>query len=76
MPSEKLEATVLAGIEYFEREDLYEYIYECCNALAEKISNKASMPKQVHTSININNVILIGYITIIFTPFKIIINNI
>jgi len=26
VPAEKLEATVLARIEYFEREDLYEYI--------------------------------------------------
>ncbi|MDA2462534.1 tetratricopeptide repeat protein [Bacillus cereus group sp. MYBK65-1] len=45
VPAEKLEATVLAGIEYFEREDLYEYIYECCNVLAEKIFEQGQHAK-------------------------------
>ncbi|MCU5590337.1 hypothetical protein OCB75_29400 [Bacillus cereus] len=36
---------VLVGIEYFEREDLYEYIYECCNALAEKIFEQGQHAK-------------------------------
>ncbi|OOR09602.1 hypothetical protein BW897_26835 [Bacillus cereus] len=39
------EAEGLARIEYFEREDLYEYIYEYCNALAEKIFEQGQHSK-------------------------------
>ncbi|PED71314.1 response regulator aspartate phosphatase [Bacillus pseudomycoides] len=36
IPAEKLEKIILAGISYFEKETLYEYIQECQEQLAKK----------------------------------------
>lgn len=43
--SEQLEKTILAGVEYFERESLYEYIHEYCIALALKIYEEGQHAK-------------------------------
>ncbi|MDZ5606130.1 Rap family tetratricopeptide repeat protein [Bacillus pseudomycoides] len=42
IPTEKLEKIILAGISYFEKEALYEYIQECQEQLAKKFYEESN----------------------------------